>query len=119
MKTANPKLTHTPTLSSLCSHPSPSTTTRHPNQPNAGPTRPPPPHTQIFSFVRGGGGGVAANLVLLLSEVTGFYAMSTLLLIRKNVPMKFRRDMDLALGGELNFQFFHRWGWRGRGGVNA
>ena len=46
--------------------------------------------------------------VLLLSEVTGFYAISSLLLIRKNVPLRYRHDMDLALGGDLNFQFFHR-----------
>ena len=62
---------------------------------------------QLFSFVRGPDG--ASNLVLLLTEVTGFYAFSSLLLIRKNVPLRYRTGMDLALGGDLNFQFFHRW----------
>mmetsp|Transcript_13087 Transcript_13087/g.28118 ORF Transcript_13087/g.28118 Transcript_13087/m.28118 type:complete len:483 (+) Transcript_13087:244-1692(+) len=62
---------------------------------------------KIFSRVRGG--GTATNLVLLLTEVTGFYAISSLLLIRKNVPLKYRHDMDAALGGDLDFQFFHRW----------
>lgn len=61
---------------------------------------------QIFSFVKGG--ATALNLVLLLTEVTGFYAISTVLLIRKNVPLKYRIGMDQALGGELDFQFFHR-----------
>ncbi|GAX79959.1 hypothetical protein CEUSTIGMA_g7398.t1 [Chlamydomonas eustigma] len=62
---------------------------------------------KIFSFVKGG--GTASNLVLLLTEVTGFYAISSLLLIRKNVPLRYRHDMDLALGGDMDFQFFHRW----------
>ena len=29
-------------------------------------------------------------MVLLLTEVTGFYAISSLLLIRKNVPLMYR-----------------------------
>ncbi|KXZ55776.1 hypothetical protein GPECTOR_2g1326 [Gonium pectorale] len=51
----------------------------------------------------------AGSLVLLLTEVTGFYAVSSLLLIRKNVPLAYRADMDRAMGGQLDFQFFHRW----------
>ena len=43
---------------------------------------------QVFSFVRGG--GTASHLVLLLTEVTGFYAISSLLLIRTNVPLMYR-----------------------------
>ncbi|KAG1658696.1 hypothetical protein FOA52_013636 [Chlamydomonas sp. UWO 241] len=61
----------------------------------------------LLSFVHGG--GAASNLVLLLSGVTGFYAISSLLLIRKNVPLQYRAGMDAALGGDLDFQFFHRW----------
>jgi hypothetical protein len=33
---------------------------------------------------------MAAHLVLLLAEVTGFYTFSSVLLIRKNVPLKYR-----------------------------
>ena len=38
-------------------------------------------------------------------------AVSSLLLIRKNVPPAHRGAIDAALGGELEFQFFHRWEW--------
>jgi hypothetical protein len=46
-------------------------------------------------------------------QVTGFYAVSSLLLIRKNVPLAYRAGMDAAMGGHLDFQFFHRRGQRG------
>ncbi|EFJ39961.1 hypothetical protein VOLCADRAFT_70166 [Volvox carteri f. nagariensis] len=62
---------------------------------------------KLFSFVRGA--GTASSLVLLLTEVTGFYAVSSLLLVRKNVPLEYRGGMDAAMGGQLDFQFFHRW----------
>ncbi|KAF6253916.1 Abscisic acid G-protein coupled receptor-domain-containing protein [Scenedesmus sp. NREL 46B-D3] len=57
-------------------------------------------------------GGVGANtgasLVLMLSELTGVYSISSLLLIRRNVPVKYRAAIDGVLGGELEFQYFHR-----------
>lgn len=62
---------------------------------------------KLLSFIKGGGS--PASLVLLLSEMTGLYAISSVLLIRKNVPLKYRDVIDLVLGGELEFQFFHRW----------
>jgi hypothetical protein len=66
---------------------------------------------RIFSVVRGG--GTASNVVLLLTEVTGFYAISSLLLIRKNIPIEYRHEMDAALGMDRgtdnDFQFFHLW----------
>ncbi|KAG2434194.1 hypothetical protein HXX76_007920 [Chlamydomonas incerta] len=62
---------------------------------------------KLLSFVKGA--GTASSLVLLLAQVTGFYAVSSLLLIRKNVPLVYRRGMDAAMGGQLDFQFFHRW----------
>jgi hypothetical protein len=66
---------------------------------------------QIFSAVRtsGSASGGATSLVLLLSELCGVYAISSLLLIRKNVPLEHRAAIDAALGGDLEFQFFHRW----------
>jgi hypothetical protein len=54
-----------------------------------------------------GGGG--ASLVLMLSELTGVYSISSLLLIRRNVPVKYRDVIDNVLGGQLEFQYFHRW----------
>uniref|UniRef100_A0A7S0R650 Golgi pH regulator conserved domain-containing protein n=1 Tax=Chlamydomonas leiostraca TaxID=1034604 RepID=A0A7S0R650_9CHLO len=62
---------------------------------------------KVFSAVRGS--SMATHLVLLLSQVTGFYTISSVLLIRKNIPLKYRADMDAALGGQLDFQFFHAW----------
>lgn len=58
------------------------------------------------SRVPGGGGG--ASLVLMLSELTGVYSISSLLLIRRNVPVKYRDVIDTVLGGQLEFQYFHR-----------
>lgn len=59
------------------------------------------------SRVPSGGGG--ASLVLMLSELTGVYSISSLLLIRRNVPVKYRDIIDAVLGGQLEFQYFHRW----------
>ncbi|GBG00031.1 hypothetical protein Rsub_12761 [Raphidocelis subcapitata] len=57
----------------------------------------------------GGAGVGGAGLVALLSELTGVYAVSSLLLIRRNVPLDHRAAIDEAVGGTLEFQFFHRW----------
>lgn len=48
--------------------------------------------------------------MLMLSELTGVYSISSLLLIRRNVPVKYRAAIDavLGLGGEMEFQYFHR-----------
>ena len=42
---------------------------------------------QAFAAVSGAG---SASLVLLLTELTGLYAISTVLLIRKQLPLKYR-----------------------------
>ena len=44
-------------------------------------------HLQAFAAVSGSG---SASLVLLLTELTGLYAISTVLLIRKQLPLKYR-----------------------------
>ncbi|GFR47798.1 hypothetical protein Agub_g9572, partial [Astrephomene gubernaculifera] len=64
---------------------------------------------KLFSLRLVRGAGTASGLVLLLSEVTGCYAVSSLLLVRRNVPAGYRGHMDAAMGGQLDFQFFHRW----------
>jgi hypothetical protein len=90
---------------------------------------PPPPRPQIFSAAtrltgragragRGAGAG-GASLVALLSELTGVYAISSLLLIRRNVPLAHRAAIDGAMGGGLEFQFFHRSGGKGEGVVGG
>lgn len=88
---------------------------------------PPTPRAQIFAAAtrsrgltggsRAGAGGAGvggAGLVALLSELTGAYAVSSLLLIRRNVPLEHRAAIDEAVGGTLEFQFFHRCGGRWR-----
>ena len=45
------------------------------------------PFMQAFAAVSGSG---SASLVLLLTELTGLYAISTVLLIRKQLPLKYR-----------------------------
>lgn len=44
-----------------------------------------------------------------LTELTGLYATSTVLLIRKQLPLKYRAIIAEAMDGELEFQFFHAW----------
>lgn len=63
----------------------------------------------VGAQVSSSGVGAGPSLVLLLSELTGVYAISSVLLIRKNVPLKYRSVIDAVLGGDLEFQFFHRW----------
>ena len=55
-----------------------------------------------------GGGGWSGHtgLVLLLSELLGFYAVSTLLLLRRQLPVKYRQVVSDAIGGELEFDVF-------------
>ena len=43
---------------------------------------------KVFAAVSGGGNG--AGLLLVLTELTGLYAISTILLIRKQLPPKYR-----------------------------
>lgn len=47
-------------------------------------------------------------LTLLLSELTGMYTISSLLLLRQRLPVKYRNNMSTVLGNELEFEFFHR-----------
>jgi hypothetical protein len=53
--------------------------------------------------------GMGTSLVLLMTELMGLYAISSILLIRKQLPLQYRANVTHALGGELEFQFFHRW----------
>lgn len=44
--------------------------------------------SQVFTAVSGTGNG--SGLLLILTELTGLYAISTILLIRKQLPLKYR-----------------------------
>ena len=47
---------------------------------------------QLFFAVSGAGN--STTLVLILTELTGFYALSTVLLIRKQLPPKYRHGLS-------------------------
>jgi hypothetical protein len=50
-----------------------------------------PWRAQLFFAVSGAGS--STTLVLILTELTGFYALSTVLLLRKQLPPKYRRGL--------------------------
>lgn len=54
------------------------------------------------------GGWRMGILVIILTELTGMYSISSLLLIRQKLPVKYRANLAEVLGSELEFHFFHR-----------
>ncbi|KAL3150850.1 hypothetical protein ABBQ32_000603 [Trebouxia sp. C0010 RCD-2024] len=65
-------------------------------------------NTRKFFFTVSGAGNTT-SLVMVLTELTGLYAISSVLLIRKQLPLKYRATITEALGGEMEFEFFHWW----------
>jgi hypothetical protein len=53
---------------------------------------------RIFFAVGGGGGGTSTMLVLFVSEILGLYFLSSVLLIRNNLPDKYRGFITEAMG---------------------
>lgn len=51
----------------------------------------------------------ATTMVLVTAELLGFYTISTMLLLRRQLPAKYRGIISEAIGGEMEFDMLHRW----------
>ncbi|EFN56411.1 hypothetical protein CHLNCDRAFT_144997 [Chlorella variabilis] len=60
-------------------------------------------------FFIGLSAGNATTMVLVTTELLGFYTISTMLLLRRQLPRNYRGIISDAIGGEMEFDMLHRW----------
>lgn len=66
-------------------------------------------HMQRFFSLVAGTAANATGLILLLTELLGCYTVSTLLLLRRQLPERYRATITDAIGGDLEFDLYHYW----------